>query len=80
MPTNCWKIIVVLPGGEGLSDINKDTRVIAVDIPDIYGIRYDNWRKYRTTVRAIEQKTGYDFFDRLSPELKNVLKNKIDNR
>ena len=80
VPTNCWKIIVVLPHGGGLSDINENTRVIAVDIPDIDGIREDNWRKYRTSVRVIEQKTGYTFFDKLPPELQDVLKNNIDSR
>ena len=80
VPTNCWKIIVVLPAGGGLSDINKNTRVIAVDMPDIDGIREDNWRKYRTSVRAIEQKTGYNFFGRLSAELQDILKNNIDSR
>ena len=80
VPTNCWKIIVVVPNGGGLDAISSNTRVIAVDIPDIDGIRNDNWRKYRTSVRAIEQKTGYNFFDGLSPELKNTLKDKIDSR
>jgi len=80
VPTNCWKIIVVLPAGGGLADINENTRVIAVDIPDIDSIRDDNWRKYRTSVQAIEQKTGYNFFDRLSPDLQNILKNNIDSR
>jgi endonuclease G len=80
VPTNCWKIIVVVPSGGGLEAINSNTRVIAVDIPDIDGIRNDNWRKYRTSVQAIEQKTGYNFFNRLSPELQDALKSKVDQR
>lgn len=80
IPTNCWKIIVVLPAGGSLSDINENTRVIAVDMPDIDGIRDDNWRKYRTSVQAIEQRTGYTFFDKLSPELQRVLKERVDQR
>jgi endonuclease G len=80
VPTNCWKIIVVLPSGSGLADINKNTRIIAVDMPNIDGIRDDNWRKYRTSVRAIEQKTGYVFFDKLPQELQDELKNKVDYR
>ncbi|HTK36920.1 MAG TPA: DNA/RNA non-specific endonuclease [Pyrinomonadaceae bacterium] len=80
VPTNCWTIIVVLPAGGALTDINENTRVIAVDMPDIDGIRNDNWRKYRASVRMIEQKTGYTFFDKLSPDLQNSLKNTIDSR
>ena len=52
-PTNCWKIVVVLPRGGGLADVNENTRIIAVDMPNVDGIGKDRWQKYRTTVRAI---------------------------
>ena len=62
VPTNCWKIIVFLPHGTGVDEIDVRTRIIAVDMPNKEGIENDGWQKYRTTIRAIEQKTGYDFF------------------
>ena len=37
-----------------------------------------HWAKYRTSVRQIEKLTGYTFFDRLSPDLANELKEKVD--
>lgn len=80
VPTNCWKIIVVLPAGSGISEVGSGTRVIAVDVPDVGGIRGDNWRKYRTTVRSIERKTGNNFFDSLPQERQDALENRVDVR
>ena len=80
IPTNFWKIIVVIPPGADASAINKDTRIIAVDMPNVSGIKEKNWRDYKTTVRQIEQKTGYDFFSNLPKDLQNALETKIDDR
>lgn len=78
VPTNCWKIILVLPQGTDLARADKNARVIAVDIPNVQGIALDPWRKYVTTVRDIEQKTGYQFFSELPPDVRAALKSKID--
>jgi endonuclease G, mitochondrial len=80
IPTNFWKIVVVIPPGANASSINKDTRVIAVDMPNISGIKEKNWRDYKTTVRQLEQKTGYNFFSDLPQNLQNSLETKADNR
>lgn len=80
VPTNFWKIIVVLPPGADFSAINKDTRVIAVDMPNITGIKEKNWREYRTTIRQIEQKTGYNFLSNLPQNIQNSIETKVDNR
>ncbi len=80
IPTNFWKIIVVVVPGANASSINKDTRIIAVDMPNISGIKSKNWRDYETTVRQIEQKTGYNFFSSLPQTLQNSLETKVDSR
>ncbi len=77
IPTNFWKIILVVPQD---SEINKDTRIIAVDMPNIKGIEEDNWRTYRTTVEEIEKMTNYKFLTNLSDDLQSVLKKKMDTR
>ncbi|MDQ3322006.1 MAG: DNA/RNA non-specific endonuclease, partial [Acidobacteriota bacterium] len=69
IPTNNWKIIVAVPEGAGISAINENTHVIAVDMPNTTGIASDDWRKFRTTVRSIEQKTGYNFLSNLPQDL-----------
>ncbi len=78
VPTDFWKIVVVLPPGNDFLNINADTRVIAVDMPNVSGIRSKNWRDYRTTVRDLEQKTGYNFFSNLPQNLQNALETKLD--
>jgi endonuclease G len=79
VPTNCWKIIVVLRLGSALKDIDERTRVIAVDMPNINGIENDGWEKYRTSVSAIEKKTGYNFLSALPAELQEKLENRVDD-
>ncbi|MEZ5426721.1 MAG: DNA/RNA non-specific endonuclease [Pyrinomonadaceae bacterium] len=73
VPTNCWKIVVAVPQGAGISAINDKTHIIAVDMPNADGIAKEDWRKFRTTVRAIEQRTGYDFFSNLPTEVQNQI-------
>lgn len=79
VPTNCWKIIVLVRKG---SEIDSRTRIIAVDMPNVDGIENDRWEKYRTTIRTIEQRTGYDFFSQMPREWQDKLEtqNEIDNR
>ncbi len=79
VPTNCWKIIVAVPQGADLSAINEKTHVIAVDMPNVNGLGTPNWRKFRTTVRAVEQKTGYNFLSNLPPNLQDALENKTED-
>jgi endonuclease G, mitochondrial len=78
VPTNTWKIAVVVPAGFPISAIDEDTRVIAVDMPNVKGIRNADWQRYRSTVRDIERKTGYDFLSTLPGNLQEVLENKKD--
>ena len=80
IPEVMWKIIVVLPKGTSPSAINVETRIIAVKLPNIDGIRNENWRKYRTTVRNIEQMTGYDFFSTLPKSLQDKIEVRVDTR
>lgn len=74
IPSNCWKVIVVL--GRNLSTVTENTQIIAVDMPNVDGLADEKWEKYKTTVRNIEQKTGLDLFSSLPRELQD----KIENR
>ncbi len=82
IPSHTWKIIVKVPRGSGsvLSRITPATRVIAVDIPNIQGVRHDPWQKYVVSVKEIETLTGYNFFTALAPDLAAGLKAKVDGR
>jgi endonuclease G len=81
IPSNNWKAIVVLPNGvDDAANTTADARVIAVDMPNINGVKDDDWRKYRTTVRNIEQKTGLNLLSNLPVNVQNSLKTKMDSQ
>lgn len=74
VPENFWKVIVVLPQkGLGVAAVNEKTEVIAVNMPNVNGIRNDDWRKYLTTVSAIERHTGYDLLSCLPDDVENAV-------
>ena len=79
IPTNTWKIAVAIPAGSDPNNINENTRVVAVDMPNVKGILKADWQIYKTTVRDIEQKTGYSFFSNLSQDLQDKIETKKDN-
>ncbi len=79
VPKTTWKIVVVLERGQGLKDITKDTRVIAVDMPNINGVRDDDWRKYRVSVKELERRTGLKFLTAVPEEIRKVLIEKVNN-
>ena len=79
IPTNNWKAAVAVPAGSDISAVNENTRVIAVDMPNVKGIKNADWQTYRTTVRDIEQKTGYNLFSNLPQNLQDALETKKDD-
>jgi len=79
VPARCWKVIVVLPVGDNdVARINANTRIIAIDTPNINTLA-PSWGDYRTTVDAIEQVTGYDLLSNLPVEVQAVLEARVDN-
>jgi endonuclease G len=76
-PTNCWKIVVLVRRGSK-PEIDSRTRIIAIDMPNSTGIGNDGWAKYKTTVRAIEQKTGWNFFASLAKELQDTVETRME--
>ncbi len=78
IPTNDWKIAVVVPAGAPISAVNEKTRVIAVDMPNVKGIMNADWQTYRTTVRQIEKNTGYNLLSNLPQNVQDALETKTD--
>jgi endonuclease G, mitochondrial len=76
VPDSCFKIVVILEKGEGLKDVDINTEVIAVVMPNTNGVRDDQWEDYQTTVRRIEYSTGYDFLNCVPKEIQDVIENK----
>ena len=80
IPSNFWKVIVVIENGGDISSADANTRVIAVDMPNENGIIDRNWREFTVTVRSIEEKTGYDLLSNLPRKLQDALETKVDPR
>ncbi len=79
VPSNIWKVILVLPlGNNDLSRIDTTVRVIAVNTPNI-NTTNDDWKVYRTSVNAIEAACGDSLFTNLPQSVQAVLKKKVDN-
>ena len=80
IPSYTWKIIVVVTNGTdpAVSRITASTRVIAVNIPNIAGIRSAPWTNYLVSVNQLQTNTGYTFFSVLPSYTASVLRAKID--
>jgi endonuclease G len=67
IPTRNYKIVVIMPYGQGLADVtsNSSVQVLAVDMPNVTGISANTWQSYITTVDAIEAATGYNFLSKM---------------
>jgi DNA/RNA endonuclease G (NUC1) len=82
IPDSTWKVALIGPrnGGVPLTHGNLQTwddvagvTVLAVNMPNVAGVRNDPWQKYLTTVDKIEQATGYDFLSLIPVAFQNAL-------
>jgi endonuclease G len=79
VPDAFFKIVVVLDPGQGARDVEMSTRVIAVILPNTARLPERGWAGYRTTVRAIERRTGYDFLPNVPVPIQRVIENRVDD-
>lgn len=78
VPNRVWKVIVVIPQGNGdLARVNGTTRVIAIDTPNDNSIS-STWGSYRVSVDAIEAATGYNLLSELGDAVENLLEAGVD--
>jgi endonuclease G, mitochondrial len=79
VPNRIWKVIVVLPvGTNDVSRVTTSTRVIAIDTPNSNNIS-TSWGTYRTSVDAIEAKTGYNILSNVPTSIQDVIEARVDN-
>ena len=77
VPNRVWKVAIIMPNGNGdLARVNADTRILAVDTPNDNTIDTD-WKKYITTVDAIEKATSYDLLSKLPLDIQKALQFKF---
>ena len=84
VPSSTWRVVLVLDKDDGdYERITKDTTVIAINVPNTYECLYDSsgnkktWKDYITTVDAIEELTGFDFWSELEDSVEDVLEAKV---
>jgi len=75
VPASTWKVVLVLQKADGndIARVTAATRTIAVIMPNVQGIRNDDWNNYVTTVDAVEALTGYDFYSNVDPLIQNCI-------
>ena len=82
VPDSTWKIALIGPRTSG----NPFTRgnvqswddlagltILAVNMPNVSGVRFTPWASYVTTVREIEDATGYNFLSVLGAAFQSAL-------
>jgi DNA/RNA endonuclease G (NUC1) len=69
VPASTWKVVLLLPAatGDDVARVTCSSRTLAVLMPNVQGIRTNDWHTYLTTIDNIEQLTGYDFYSNLPP-------------
>ncbi|HWA08481.1 MAG TPA: MBG domain-containing protein [Opitutaceae bacterium] len=82
IPGYTWKIAVVVPAGSGsaVSRITASTRVIAIKIPNVAGVRSTPWENFITSVAQIEADTGFTFFTTLPAAVASQLRTVVDGQ
>ncbi len=80
VPAVTWKVILVLDTpNSGVAGVTKNTRTIAVIMPNKQGIKSDPWQQYQTSVQEVEKLTGYKFFTSVPAEIRSIIEAKIDS-
>jgi endonuclease G len=80
VPAQTFKIAVILTNGtDDVNRVSTTTRVIAIIMPNVQGIRTNDWRIYRTSVDAIETATGYNFLSNVPTAIQDVIEARVDD-
>jgi endonuclease G len=73
VPAANFKIVVVLSDGQRASDVNEQTEVVSVLMPNEKGVGEHGWTEFLTSVDAIERATGYDFLNAVPEPAQRVI-------
>jgi len=77
IPDSCWKVILILDSGKNVADIDTNTQIIAVMMPnDSTSKNFKDWKIFLTTARSIEQSTGFNFFPKINFDIQEIIENR----
>ncbi len=81
VPAKTWKVVLILPNGTNdLQRVSRATRAFGIIVPNqASGVNLnDLWRKYRVTVDAVENLTGYNFFSAIPKNTQEIIERRHD--
>jgi endonuclease G len=81
VPSDTWKIVALLRPGQTIDAVDEKTRIIAICVPnnnDTVKVE-QNWDRYRTTIGAIEARTGFRFLDQLPAKQAEHFRHLVDD-
>ena len=75
VPGWTWKAALILPAapGDDLSRVTCSTPVLAVRMPNVQGIRNDDWHSYIVSVDTIESNAGVNLFSNLPASIQRCI-------
>jgi endonuclease G len=73
IPDSCYKIVVIMERGQTAKDVDTNTTVIAVMMPNKSGINGTDWKLYKTSIDNIEQSTGYNFLSAVADSVQKII-------
>jgi len=74
IPDYCFKIVVALGNKENYKDININTKIIAVLMPnDLSKLISNDYTDYLTTIDTIERLSEYDFLSNIDPKIQDII-------
>ncbi|MFL5487143.1 MAG: DNA/RNA non-specific endonuclease [Gemmatimonadaceae bacterium] len=81
IPEYVWKVAVIMPHNQGIENIHDlgDVELEAVIMPNVAGIRNDDWQKYRATVNQVEALSGYDLLALLNDEIETAVESGLQD-
>lgn len=77
IPDTCYKIAVILEMGQSIADVDSNTNIISVKIPNIDGIRNEDWQNFKCSIDDIERSVNYDFLNLISDSLEIFLESNV---
>jgi DNA/RNA endonuclease G (NUC1) len=80
VPASTWKCALVLTkaSGDDVARVTAATRTICVIMPNVQGIRNDDWHIYLKSVDQVETLSGYDLFSNVPDSIENAIEGGVD--
>lgn len=73
VPYASFKVLIALKDGQGAADVRETVYHAAAIMPNDDTTEGKHWRAYATSIRAVEQTSGYDFFSAVPSSIQDAI-------